>query len=343
MKKHLIPIEGNFYKANLHTHSTVSDGSLTPEELKKAYKDLGYSVLAYTDHDVMVPHMDLRDPDFLPLIAIEYAVNREGEGPLTEGSTCHFSFIALDENMDTQILWHREKYVPPKSQHSIPLVKFDESLPNYERSYTPECICEMMRAGREANFFVIYNHPAWSQESYNQYINYDGMHAMEIINNISNVGTGIFEYNDHIYDDMLRAGKHIYCVAADDAHAKYPPGSPRCDIGGSYIQIKAERLDYPSIAEALKNGHFYSSEGPSIEALWYEDGKICIDTSPADKIVLTSYPKRGNSEKDLDGKDITHAEFELNDRHTFVRITVIDKAGRRAYTNAYFTDELRKS
>ena len=34
MKRWLLPEEGSFYKANLHCHSTYSDGQLTPEELK---------------------------------------------------------------------------------------------------------------------------------------------------------------------------------------------------------------------------------------------------------------------------------------------------------------------
>ena len=38
------------FKANMHCHSTISDGKLTPEELKAAYKAQGYSVLAITDH-----------------------------------------------------------------------------------------------------------------------------------------------------------------------------------------------------------------------------------------------------------------------------------------------------
>ena len=41
MKKYLLPEEGQFYKANLHCHTTVSDGSLTPEEIKAAYKARG--------------------------------------------------------------------------------------------------------------------------------------------------------------------------------------------------------------------------------------------------------------------------------------------------------------
>lgn len=36
MKHFLLPETGHFYKANLHCHSTVSDGSRTPEEIKTA-------------------------------------------------------------------------------------------------------------------------------------------------------------------------------------------------------------------------------------------------------------------------------------------------------------------
>ena len=46
MKKYLLPEKGQFYKANLHCHSTVSDGHLTPEEIKKHYMAHGYSVVA---------------------------------------------------------------------------------------------------------------------------------------------------------------------------------------------------------------------------------------------------------------------------------------------------------
>ena len=67
MKKYLLPECGSFYKANLHSHSTVSDGTKTPEELKEMYKNRGYSVFAYTDHDNFVCHNELSDEEFLVL------------------------------------------------------------------------------------------------------------------------------------------------------------------------------------------------------------------------------------------------------------------------------------
>ncbi len=61
MKKYLLPEKGKFYKANLHSHSTVSDGAWTPEQMKKEYMARGYSIIAYTDHNVMVDHSYLAD------------------------------------------------------------------------------------------------------------------------------------------------------------------------------------------------------------------------------------------------------------------------------------------
>ena len=341
MKKYLISNEGSFYKANLHCHSTVSDGRLTPEELKEAYKSLGYSILAYTDHDVMIPHKELRDADFLPLTGVEFDIANDKVGKMmAEGGCVHFNFIALDEDMEIQPLWHREKYIPPKALHSKPLVKFDENEPDYERTYSPECVNDMMRIGREKNFYVIYNHPTWSHETYAEYSRYENMHAMEIINNISNTGCGVYEYNDRVYDDMLRLGKRIDCVATDDTHVAFPLGNRKCDIGGAWTMIKAKSLDYSAVAEALKNGDFYASEGPVLNSLWYEDGKICVECEAADRIIFTSYPQRGYAYFDESGEGLTYAEHTLTGREKFIRVTLVDKFGKRAYTSAYFIDEI---
>ncbi|MBQ9133249.1 MAG: PHP domain-containing protein, partial [Clostridia bacterium] len=71
MKKYLLPPGGQFYKANLHCHTTCSDGKLSPESVKEAYKAKGYSIVAYTDHFLLVPHNELTDDDFLALNAVE--------------------------------------------------------------------------------------------------------------------------------------------------------------------------------------------------------------------------------------------------------------------------------
>ena len=42
MKRYLLPKDGTFYKANLHCHTTFSDGSMTPQEVKDLYVAHGY-------------------------------------------------------------------------------------------------------------------------------------------------------------------------------------------------------------------------------------------------------------------------------------------------------------
>ena len=41
------------YKANLHTHSTFSDGEFTLPDMVEKYYDMGYDILAMTDHGVI--------------------------------------------------------------------------------------------------------------------------------------------------------------------------------------------------------------------------------------------------------------------------------------------------
>lgn len=42
---------GMHLKGCLHTHTTCSDGKMTPQEVADAYERLGYDFLAFTDHD----------------------------------------------------------------------------------------------------------------------------------------------------------------------------------------------------------------------------------------------------------------------------------------------------
>ncbi len=59
------------FKANLHSHSTLSDGDLTPEEMIAAYKERGYSILSITDHEAPYDHTDKSTEDFMLLAGWE--------------------------------------------------------------------------------------------------------------------------------------------------------------------------------------------------------------------------------------------------------------------------------
>ncbi len=68
---------GRFFKGNLHTHSTRSDGALEPEAVVAAYREHGYDFLALTDHFLApydFPITDtraFRDESFTTLLGAE--------------------------------------------------------------------------------------------------------------------------------------------------------------------------------------------------------------------------------------------------------------------------------
>ena len=65
MQKRTLYQSGKFYKGNLHTHSTRSDGDSEPQDIAKRYREEGYSFLAITDHWIYGVHEELNREDFL--------------------------------------------------------------------------------------------------------------------------------------------------------------------------------------------------------------------------------------------------------------------------------------
>lgn len=337
MRKYLLPENTKQFKANLHTHTDWSDGQFPPEEIKRLYKDQGYSIIAYTDHDVFLQHNDLTDESFLALNGYEMEVNQiKANATHASGcaKTCHMCLIALDPDKVTPVCWHREKYLFRNAVNHRSEVKNDESLPDYERVYSGQGISEMMTLGREHGFFVTYNHPMWSMEEYNDYTAYNGMHAMEIINNEC-LRMGYADRNERVYDDMLCSGKRIYCIATDDCHGL------RGMFGGATV-ILADKLEYKTVTDALVKGNFYATEGPTIKNLYIEDGKIVVETSGVANVRLNTGNRYAKLVYNSNGAAVTRAVFDLPEENSWLyfRITATDFGGKCAYTNAFFTDEI---
>lgn len=338
MKKYLLTNTGNFYKANLHCHTTTSDGRLTPEEVKREYLNRGYSIVAYTDHNTLISRQHLTDEGFLALNGIEIDVlEPDWVGIGHHIKVCHICMIALDADNLIQPCYHRTKHIEHEEIHAQ--IKFDKSKPDFERKYSPECVNAVIKEGRDGGFFVTYNHPTWSLEDYRDYSLYKGMHAMEICNYSSHV-TGMTEYNSHVYDDLLRLGNRIYCIGADDNHNTASLADKNSDSFGAFTMIKAPRLDYKSITDALLNGDFYASQGPLINALWVEDGILHIECDDAECIKFNTYGRHRCALYAPEAGSLTSAEFTLEDEDVYVRVTVIDKNGKCANTSAYFVDEI---
>ena len=351
MKNVLIPEAGNgmnFYRANLHCHTTISDGKKTPEEVKEMYTEQGYSVVAYTDHNVLIPHDDLTDENFVALNGYELNINDPFKYHAPKRKTCHVNFIALEQDNVTDVCYHRTAYAKGNAKLYRDQVKHDPDAPDYVRVYSGDGVSDLIARGRNAGVFVTYNHPTWSLESYPDYSNYNGMNAMEIMN-FGCFNQGYDDDNGRVYDDLLNQGKKVFCLATDDNHNRFPDGDPLNDSFGGYTMIFAPKLEYREITKALEAGHFYSVQGttskrgPEFVSLEYENGKVFVRTTGVRKINLISCARcKDRMVVAADGETVNSAEFVLKEDEVWFRIVATDWEGNKAYSNAYFVKELDK-
>jgi len=345
MRKYLLPKDGQFYKANLHCHTNFSDGGKSPAEVKEIYQKLGYSIVAYTDHDILIPHDELTDDKFLALHGFELELSDYSNPNVTSQTrgTCHICFVALEPENLVQPCWHRTlhqtHYFYGNAKNYVDQICFDEREPDFEREFSPACVNAAMKKGREKGFFVTYNHPTWSLENFHDYMQYEGMHAFEIMNG-GCIAEGFDDYNPRVYDDLLRGGKQIYCIGADDNHNHRPEKDRHWDSGVAFTVIKADSLDYRTVTKALEEGHFYASEAPELYELFYENGEVTVKCSDADRVICSYGIRKGKVRYAEQGVPVTEATFPVPEDCVYFRITVIDEKGYHACTNAYFVKDL---
>lgn len=339
MKKYILSENGNFYKANLHCHTTCSDGKLTPEEIKKIYKEKGYSIVAYSDHNFLIDHSDLTDNEFLALTAVEIDINKKSDRPSAFEPCYHINFFAPDPHMDT---------IPCFNPNHI---RFNKSLiesqkyygtHDYERDYNKvnELISEFAKLG----FITMLNHPTWSLQSIEDYKDLDNIFAVEMYNHGCYV-EGYEEINAHVFDRLLKMGKKVFCTATDDNHNGNWNGadenSPFWDSFGGWVVIKADKLDYTTIFESLKAGNFYASTGPQIKELYIEDNALHVKTSPAARITLTTEARKSLAAyPEKNAEAICDAVFPLDRIYegAYLRINVDDGHGHFAWSQPIYTE-----
>lgn len=332
MKHVLIDERKQFYKGNMHCHSTLSDGTYTPEQLKAMYKERGYSFLAITDHEHLNNNGYLDDESFITITGAEFAIKQFQEQSTLRNlnmKVCHLNLYAKKQD-NTYNVCYNAVY----DHFSDPARRADFHNPpqDYERRYGKDSINALIRTANEHGFFVCYNHPRWSLENYGDYSGYEGLWGVEIFNTSSNMA-GIYDYDINVLDDFLRDGKRILASCGDDNH------NHREDSFGAFVMVNAECLSYDTIVDGLLQGNFYSSTGPLIHSLWVEGHKVHIRCSDAKAVTLSTFGRRAQAVHAKEGY-LNEATLELKNSDIYFRLDVIDEWGRRANTQAYYLEEL---
>ncbi len=333
MKKVLFGEKKNFYKANMHCHSSLSDGRLTPEQLKDLYKSKGYSILAITDHEHLNNNSYLDDSDFLTITSCEVAIKEfQNESTLKNFNmkVCHLNFYAKEQN-NVYNFFYNSSYDHFSDVERRPFFKKPEK--DVERTYGGEGINKLIKLANDNGFFVAYNHPRWSLENYREYSKYEGLWGVEVYNSSCNIG-GLYEYDINVYDDMLRDGKRLFASSGDDNHNRVD------DSCGTFVMVNADCLEYSEVINALLNGDFYTSTGPEINEISIEDGKVEINCSNAKRISYSTMGRRSKSVNANKNEFLNSAVFEIKDTDGYFRISVLDEFGNCADSQAYFLDDI---
>ncbi len=338
--KHLLP-PVTYYKAALHVHSTVSDGKLTPQEARDAYKAKGYSILALTDHSVMVQHQDLNLPDFLMITGSEVDTDdRWAPDGNVRKRQCHLCLLSKDPMR--QWIPFQDPYPIPTS---VPYQALNEDG-GCSREYSPENLNKVIAECNRNGMLVTYNHPVWSLERYPDYGPLKGLWGMEYRNS-SCVAHGYDENNGWVYQDFCVQGNRMVPVCADDMHNPVHRTNGYPVLGEGFVMIGAEKLEYNAVFAAMEKGDLYASCGPQINSLTLEGDSLHITCSKAARIQLVSHTRCVSMAHD-EQNGITEATFDLarwrkfaaQSEHAFLRLIVTDATGRYAVTRAYFADEL---
>ena len=200
--------KGNWYKGNLHCHTTDSDGRLTPQEVVDLYRSAGYDFLAISDHNIFSDYREKFDSEnFIILPAMEAsAALFADESKKNLIKLHHIHGILGTENMQRKapkgVFTHSQKY--PEWEY---FGKWDGAT-----------VAQKLQDDLQAHgCLTIYNHPVWSRVSEEEFINTKGLTALEIYNygTVNESATG---YDSLRWDVMLRNGNRIFATASDDNH-----------------------------------------------------------------------------------------------------------------------------
>ena len=329
MKKvYLISENERQYKAELHMHTTCSDGILTPFEAKELYQKHGFSVVAYTDHDVFVRHHEeLSDETFIALNAFELGISAFSEDETGREKQVHLNFLAQSPDIE-KMPFYNPKYIYKKgAQQFIGKIPFDGELE--DRNNEVEWLNYAIQKGNEQGFLITYNHPIWSVVEPKDYLPLNGLFAMEVWNTGSCYDT---PEDGAAWREMIWSGKDIKCVAANDYHAPQ-----EFDGIQAAVYVCTNNFSYEGIIDALKKGKFYSSTGPTIEEVSICDGKLHIRCSPVKSLRILGVKSLICKAVADFGEMLTEVEFPIKPyMNNMFYIHLTGKHNTQAWTNPIF-------
>jgi predicted metal-dependent phosphoesterase TrpH len=180
----------------------------------------------------------------------------------------------------------------------------------------------------------ILSHPVWMGLRVEEVARHSRLAGIEIYNFICEQLNGK-GYSLNMWDELLGRGHRLWGFAVDDAHLSdaHPGGN------AGWIVVRAPELSVEAILQSIRNGCFYSSTGPTIEAIELvgeASDQLQVRCSPCASIIFVGAAHYGKRFSAPDGQTITEATYEFHPRMKYCRVECRAADGTTAWSNPAF-------
>ena len=302
--------EAKWYKGNLHTHTTESDGDAEPEKVVSWFRRHGYDFLVLSDHnhrtilDYSRGKRRFRRPLMIPGEEVTVSI-LNGSVPV------HINGIGIS------------RVVEP--------IDAGEVVPTIQANVNAILQAGGIASVNHPNFGWAFDHTALKQVS--------GASLLEVFNGLpeTNVYGGPGRpSNEEIWDGVLSASRVIFGVATDDSHHYSDFSSERSNPGRGWVKVRASELSKDAIVEALASGDFYASTGVSFAELSLSQESIHLAIE-AEKDYVYAISFTGRNGVLLAESGGLEATYRVRGDEGYVRATARSSSGARAWTQPVFT------
>ena len=329
------------FKANLHCHSTHSDGKLTPQQVADLYAGEGYQILCIADHDAYGD----QDGDGLHDWNLDGVVSSRAR-PRGEGSKPHFPC-----NEDAGREAYLRDYTRTAAEQGRPWVeenwRLDRGgpllfLPGFEDHFTgPHIVVngfpiddegsdvarfrgttDYRMITQQAGGVVYLPHPnEWENEpefflDHPERRRFDGI---EVVNGyLMRYGklddpAGTLGFARGLWDGILSAHVSCWGYCNDDMHTDGSDGG--AGPFAAWTDVWADTVTVEAVLRALQGGSFCASTGVSVSSLTLEDGNVRVVTENANRIRFV-----GLGGKTLVEVESSGAEYPITGDEGYIRV-----------------------
>lgn len=290
-------MKGNWYKGNIHMHTSNSDGALSPSEMAAAYKASGYHFLVITDHFKMTDVAGLSDDEMVVIAGEE--TNPTG----VSGLGCDFEFLAMGLNREVSFSHIKNPDIDP--QTAIDII----------REYGGEAVLA---------------HPYFSHLTLADILPLKGLSGIEIFNPV--FGLGGRSYSLVHWDELLSSGARLWGFAGDDSHKAVHPSAGYIMVKAESLSAEAIMK---SVREGLfyaSNGPRISDITLEEQSVSVTTSDVRFINFVGD----VSFPLGSVAAPEGKCINAAAYNIKPDGRHKYLRIECTDESGRSAWSNPVF-------